>query len=103
MNILNITTRDHNRTTFRLPANPRVYIHMTNETVLENLINRRSRPLNEFRAVLRQALANMGVDQSKITYRWSQKAGCSCGCSPGFVIGGFDPVLAGRDVYVDVG
>lgn len=80
----------------------RVYVWPQGESLIDNLMNRRSRPINDFRSVASRALSGMGVDLAKIEMKWSQKAGCSCGCSPGFVIDGFDLKIDGRDVYVDV-
>jgi len=65
---------------------PRVYVWIEDETVLENLVNRRSRPVEVYRAVALQALTDLGIPFEKI--RWSQKAGCSCPCSPGFIVDG---------------
>lgn len=52
--------------------------------------------------LLPEVLAKAGVHPEAIKVcvqqsRWSQKAGCSCGCSPGFVVNN----LAGREVFVD--
>jgi len=78
----------------------RVYVHPVNETIFENLVNRRSRPLNTYREALRKGLSELGVDISKVDYKWSQKAGCSCGCSPGFIVDGWDPAIANKNVWV---
>lgn len=71
--------------------NPRVYVFPKGESVLDNLVLRRSRPVGAFRDVARQAIKgdpelvpNMPVGQP-LELRWSQKAGCRCGCSPGFI------------------
>ena len=90
--------RQEPRSRFRTKS--RVYVWPKNESVIENFVNRRSRPLNLYRQALREGLSNAGVDLSNVDYRWSQKAGCSCGCSPGFIVDGYDPVLYGKDVHI---
>lgn len=62
-------------------AKTRVYVSIENKTILENLVNRRQRPV----AVFRDALNTLPELQGK-KFKWSQKAGCSCGCSPGFIV-----------------
>ena len=92
--------RQEPRSRFRTKS--RVYVWPKNESVIENFVNRRSRPLNLYRQALREGLSNAGVDLSNVDYRWSQKAGCSCGCSPGFIVDGYDPVLYGKDVHIEL-
>lgn len=76
----------------------KVYIFVVGESLLCNLMNRHSRPEQLYRAeVMPKVLAEMGLPP-ETQYRWSQRAGCKCGCSPGFVIGN----SFGRAVYVDV-
>jgi hypothetical protein len=86
----------------RFRTKTRVYVHPTGETVLENFKNRRSRPLNTCREALRTGLSALGVDLSRVDYKWSQKAGCSCGCSPGFIVDGWDAAIAGKNVWVEI-
>lgn len=80
----------------------RVYVCPRGETVIDNIMKRRSRPINDYRSAARSALSHIGVDLTKVEMKWSQKAGCSCGCSPGFVVDGYDPRIDGQDVHVDV-
>lgn len=80
----------------------RIYVWPKGETVLDNMINRRSRPIAAFRSMAYRAMSGMGVDVTKLEVKWSLRAGCACGCSPGFVVDGFDPKLDGRDLHVDV-
>jgi hypothetical protein len=76
----------------------RVYIWPKGETLLDNLENRRSRPYTEYRKqVMPKVLAAMGLP-SYTKIKWSQYAGCSCPCSPGFIVEG----VRGKTVYVDV-
>jgi len=86
----------------RFDPKTRVYIHPKNESILENIMNRRSRPRDQYKQVLLEGLTMIDVDLSRITYRWSQKAGCSCGCSPGFIIDGYDPNIGGKNVWIEV-
>lgn len=68
--------RDRDRTKSRL------HVFIEGESILENLENRRSRPYTEFKKLLAPIFKMLGVAKA----RWSQKAGCSCGCSPGFIL-----------------
>lgn len=80
----------------------RVHIFPEGETLLENLQNRRSRPYKAYRKVVEQTLDSLGADRSKLDIKWSQKAGCSCGCSPGFIIDGFVEKLHRKNLYLTV-
>jgi len=48
------------------------------------------------RQVLREALEAEGLDPNTKA-RWSRTAGCSCGCSPGFILEGD----TGKDIFAD--
>jgi hypothetical protein len=86
----------------------RIYVSEVGESVFENLENRFGRPVKEYRAAVLEALKSIGITDHKVS--WSQKAGCSCGCSPGFILrvkegvvrhvaeDGFTPV----DIYVSI-
>ena len=76
------------------------YFFIKNESIMENLQNRRSRPQKEYRKLLKEALfGQLECTPHQIgRITWSQRCGCSCGCSPGFRIEGF----YGRDIYIDV-
>lgn len=76
-------TSDKHAITDRRQTKPRVYVWAEGETILENLQNRRSRPISQYREWALIAMAERGM---KGELRWSQKAGCSCGCSPGFIV-----------------
>lgn len=67
----------------------RIYVWPKGESVLENLQNRRSRPIRTYRQALLPALAiETGIPMKELdpSLKWSQKAGCKCGCSPGFIL-----------------
>ena len=64
---------------------PRIYVHLDGETILENLENRTERPYTVFKTeVLPPLFRLLGLRNVKAG--WSQRAGCSCPCSPGFIV-----------------
>jgi hypothetical protein len=63
----------------------RIYVWPTGESIMENLMYRRSRPHTAWKKCLPLAFEAVGLDRDT-KCGWSQKAGCSCGCSPGFVL-----------------
>jgi hypothetical protein len=84
----------------RYYANSRAHIFLQSEGIMDNLVNRQSRPVSAFRAVLLELHPEL---EGRI--RWSQKAGCSCGCSPGFII---DHTVRNdknlpSDIYITIG
>ena len=75
----------------------RVYIFPKGESLIENLMNRKGRPYNEYRKqVMPDVLEAMGLPRDT-KVKWSQYAGCSCPCSPGFIVPGWN-----QEVFVDV-
>ena len=79
-------------------AKARLYVWPKGETLFENLQNRRQRPYNVYKKeVLPEVWKQLGVDPLRV--RWSRYAGCSCPCSPGFIVEGG---LFGKDVHVTV-
>ena len=70
----------------------RIYVWLKNESIYDNLMNRRNRPSELYKEIVRKAFRTIDIDEE--TYgklRWSQKAGCSmCPCSPGFIIDGIE-------------
>ena len=76
----------------------RVYIFPKGEGVFANLVNRFDRPAKLYRTeVMPAVLEEMGLDPTT-KFVWNQKAGCSCGCSPGFII----DAHTREEVYVTV-
>lgn len=67
---------------------PRVYVSLRDETIFENLMNRRNRPTKIYRAITAATLREKGITVKKM--RWSQFAGCTCPCSPGFILDDYD-------------
>lgn len=81
--ILKVTTRPLKN---RRDGRPAVYFFLDGENVLQNLSDRRSRPYDDFKKVLDQALEMAGLTNIKASdLGWSQYAGCTCPCSPGFI------------------
>jgi len=90
-----------NRRQLRQVKNSRLHIFQSGETILENLFNRHNRPFHLYKkavipAVLAEFKAKGIVAEG---FSWSQYAGCSCGCSPGFR---FTVRGTGHDVFVNV-
>ena len=78
----------------------RVYVWVNDESIAENLMNRRNRPVTEYRKIAKEVLQEMEIG-GKIN--WSQKAGCSCPCSPGFILHESDSKYAkGYDISIEV-
>ena len=72
----------------------KIYIWLTDSSVLENLINRRNRPYEDYRReVIPQLMETLKKEQPNVyevlkdvKWSWNQNCGCSmCPCSPGFV------------------
>lgn len=93
----NARTRRHEERRLRANSKSRVFIWPKNESVMDNLVNRRDRPHDAWKRFAEKAAALFDVQADKIS--WSQKAGCACGCSPGFVIHGDRP---GFDIHVTI-
>ena len=77
------------------PKKTRVYI-FEKETVIENICNRYNRPWRVYKELLSQVCEQLNIQPRVMN--WSQLAGCSCGCSPGFIL----DRDYGYSVYVDV-
>ena len=78
------------------------HFFLTGESILENLQNRRMRPVKEFRNLLSKVFEKTDFadlwSEGHIKAGWSQYCGCSCGCSSGFRLTG----LYGKNIFVDV-
>ncbi len=72
------TVREYN-------SKPQIYVHPKGESIFENLCFRHDRPHQVYRQAIPAALEALELPPG-IKVRWSQKAGCSCGCSPGFIV-----------------
>lgn len=71
----------------------KIFIFPEGENLIENIINRHSRPHNIYRKEiiplmlkkLKKEFTKWHYQLQNTKWKWDQKAGCSCGCSPGFV------------------
>jgi hypothetical protein len=103
---LTISPNGHDRFSRRPTPKPRIYCHPVGETILDNLRNRHSRPYNLYKPLVKAFLEEQGVDTTKVRVRWSQYAGCSCPCSPGFILETkhlpWNHELHGKDIWLDV-
>lgn len=81
-------------------AHPRMYFWPVDETVLDNMKNRRHRPTKEYRKLIPDVLKQVFEVSQTYRARWSQYAGCSCPCSPGFIVSGLTG--SSYDIHVDV-
>jgi len=63
---------------------PRMYVSVVDETVMDNLANRKRRPYNVYKTLIHSSDLASVLDLGEL--RWSQRAGCACGCSPGFIL-----------------
>lgn len=82
----------------------RIYVWLEDESVLEQLFARKYRPVALFKkevlpratkAIERYIKRELTEAEAKAV--WSQRAGCNCGCSPGFILG-----LTGLEVHIRV-
>ena len=71
-----------------------IYVWLDGENMFENLMNRHHRPAKFYKQyVLPEGLKQLGYTEEEAAAIikkafWSQKAGCRCGCSPGFLTKG---------------
>jgi hypothetical protein len=64
---------------------PRMYVAVSDETIMDNVANRKRRPYNVYKTLIHSSDLARYIDLS--TLSWSQKAGCTmCPCSPGFIL-----------------
>ena len=81
----------------------RLYIHHTGETkLLDMIINRKFRPADLYKKEIIPAIKKVLKDtlDNGVTFQWSQKAGCSCPCSPGFIVKSYKYPI--KDIWVTV-
>ena len=84
----------------------RIYIFIKGETILQNLFDRFSRPYDEYKTKVIPSLMKKIKKEFPLQYShikddkwsWNQRAGCTCGCSPGFVGSSF----SNYEIFVDV-
>ena len=79
----------YNKARFEAKRNKHARCYVSDKrpfNLLEDLENRTRRPHVVWKPRVVEALARIGVTADQIF--WSQKAGCSCGCSPAFILKG---------------
>jgi hypothetical protein len=75
----------------------RLYMSPSSESVIENfIVGRHTRPVSILRLALPAIFAELKIGPYKAI--WSQKAGCSCGCSPAFIL----DARLGYDIFATV-
>ena len=90
-------------------SSPKMYIFIENESVMENLQNRRTRPYNEYKKLIipkvMESISKTHPDLFErirdIKWGWDRYCGCSmCPCSPGFI--GEGAYYESTDIYVTI-
>ena len=97
LKVLKVEIRQHGR---RRSPKSRMYFWPKGESILENLLNRHDRPHLLYKKLIKLALVESGIELSQaqlVKARWSKYAGCSCPCSPGFILS----ELYGKDFHVE--
>lgn len=92
MKVLDVSIRERSQNDPDYKKTVRMYFWLKNENILQNMVRRRNRPYEEYRTLFPQVFeilkdkvaGNITLEQLNDSY-WSQKAGCRCGCSPGFI------------------
>lgn len=75
------------------------------ETMMDNLMNRRFRPHKEYSVFLPDIILDLEYKHGIVVEgkpKWRQKAGCTCGCSPGFLLTVRDSWRYNVNVWCDV-
>ena len=81
---LTIMPRQNTRGWREFTKAPRMYVHVPHETIMDNLVNRKRRPYSIYKELVRASNVSDTLEIGKLT--WSQYAGCTCPCSPGFIL-----------------
>ena len=87
-----VTPFTHNRWEkfYIMPArgweHKKVFISPTGESLSDLLYNRTSRPHSWYRKEVLPTLKGVLGMGEEVKFNWSQKAGCTCPCSPGFLV-----------------
>lgn len=75
----------------------RVYLFLERESILDNLDSRGCQKVHKIRRDILPVLVASAPEMQGMKFNWSRTAGCSCGCSPGFIVR--DSV--GFDIFID--
>lgn len=80
----------------------RIYIFREGETLLQNILQRYTRPYDFYKKEvipkIKDQLKEEGIDLDTLKISWNQYAGCSCGCSPGFILN----LVDNREIFVTI-
>lgn len=81
-------------------GNARVFVSAKDENPIKDMLTgaRWNRPYQAWRPVVQAELAKRGLPTN---VHWSQRAGCACGCSPGFIVP--NSMNLGVDLHVTIG
>lgn len=91
---MKITIVPKSPTRQRGPRKVRLYIWPDNESIIDQLYARHHRPHDQWKKLIPSILEKLPMPAHMTMYlidprtpaKWSQKAGCSCPCSPGFIL-----------------
>lgn len=77
-------------------SKPRVYVRMTfpGSSMVDDLVLRRMHSPRKLKPLVIETLKENGIVVNKL--KWSRYAGCSCPCSPGFIIEDFGMINSGN-------
>jgi hypothetical protein len=68
---------------------PRIYMWAKDFNPIADIKGERwNKPFDLVRPHLKDILKVLKIDAPDATFKWDQKAGCKCGCSPGFIVRG---------------
>ncbi len=81
-------------------SNPRIYVFPTGETIIDNLERRCNRPADEWLALILPVIHEKWPELNVRYITWNQHAGCTCPCSPGFIVDG--AYTFPHDIFIDV-
>lgn len=72
---------------------PRIYIWVKNYNPIHDIGTgeRYNKPYRDIRPMLPEILTKLGINPDGLKFRWSRYAGCTCPCSPGFIVSGYVP------------
>lgn len=91
-----IQERQDSRDWKRYTSSPRVYcsLQFGEFNAVDDVLYRRLHKSLAIKPLVVEELKKAGIIDAKL--RWSQKAGCACGCSPGFIITSFGRLNSGN-------
>lgn len=102
---ISIKTINHDRRRLNAGSKTRIFVFYKDETVRQLFERRFKRPVDGWREIAAGAANMCGLSTKGRTIAeavsWSRKAGCSCGCSPGFILKS-DYYRPGFDIYVTI-